>query len=47
VARLAFGDSTAKRREVGDDAQLVRALDIIRRGETQQDLFAGVPATER
>ena len=47
VARLAFGDSTAKRREIGDDAQLVRALEIIRRGETQQDLFAGVPASGR
>jgi carboxyl-terminal processing protease len=43
VTRLAFGDSAAKRREVGDDAQLVRALEIIRRGETQQDLFARAP----
>jgi len=40
IARLAFGDSTAKRRELGDDAALSRALEIIRRGETQQDLFA-------
>jgi len=47
VARLAFGDSTAKRREVGDDSQLMRALEIIRRGETQQDLFAGVRASQR
>ena len=47
VARLAFGDSTAKRREIGDDSQLVRALEIIRRGETQQDLFAGAPASGR
>ena len=47
VTRLAFGDSAAKRREVGDDAQLMRALEIIRRGETQQDLFAKAPALER
>ncbi|MBX6333392.1 MAG: S41 family peptidase, partial [Gemmatimonadaceae bacterium] len=51
VARLAFGDSTAKRREVADDAPLMRALSIIRRGETQQDLFAtaqrGGPTPQR
>jgi hypothetical protein len=32
---------------VGDDAQLVRALEIIRKGETQQDLFAGASAASR
>jgi carboxyl-terminal processing protease len=42
IARLAFGDSTAKRREVPDDAALRRSLEIMRRGETQQDLFATV-----
>jgi hypothetical protein len=40
VARLAFGDSAAKRRELPDDVQLERAIDIIRKGETQADLFA-------
>lgn len=40
VARLAFGDSTAKRRELPDDVQLERAIEIIRKGETQSDLFA-------
>jgi carboxyl-terminal processing protease len=40
VARLAFGDSTAKRREVRDDAQLRRALDLLSKGQTQKDLFA-------
>src|SRR5581483_5943546 len=39
IARLAFGDSTAKRRDVTSDAALRRALEIMRRGETQQDLF--------
>jgi carboxyl-terminal processing protease len=40
VARLAFGDSTTKRRELGDDAPLVRALEFLRQGRTQQELFA-------
>jgi carboxyl-terminal processing protease len=47
VARFAFGDSTAKRREVGDDAQLMKALDIVRNGHTQQDLFALATAAQR
>jgi carboxyl-terminal processing protease len=44
IARLAFGDSTAKRREVGDDAALRRALEILQRGATQQDLFTAIAA---
>ena len=40
VARFAFGDSTAKRRDVDDDVQLRRALEILRKGQTQKDLFA-------
>jgi carboxyl-terminal processing protease len=44
IARLAFGDSTAKRREVRDDAALRRALEILQRGGTQQDLFAAIAA---
>jgi carboxyl-terminal processing protease len=39
VARFAFGDSTAKRRELSDDNQLVRAVELLRKGTTQQDLF--------
>jgi carboxyl-terminal processing protease len=39
VARFAFGDSTAKRRELSDDNQLVRAVELLRKGATQQDLF--------
>ena len=39
VARLAFGDSTAKRLELNDDNQLMKALDLLRRGRTQQELF--------
>ncbi len=40
VAVLAFGDSTARKRSVADDAQLNRALELIRQGRTQKDLLA-------
>jgi len=43
IARIAFGDSTAKRRDVADDAQLRRSLELLRRGQTQKDLFAMLP----
>ncbi len=45
VARFAFGDSTAKRREIADDTQLLRAMELLRKGQTQKDLFALVPVT--
>jgi carboxyl-terminal processing protease len=44
VARLAFGDSTAKRREVPEDAQLRKAMELLRRGRTTADLLALAPA---
>jgi len=40
IARIAFGDSTAKRRDIADDAQLRRSLELLKRGQTQRDLFA-------
>jgi len=40
IARIAFGDSTEKRREVAEDAQLRRALGILRQSQSQRDLFA-------
>jgi carboxyl-terminal processing protease len=40
VARLAFGDSTAKRRSVPEDNQLLRAIDVLKQSQSQQDLFA-------
>jgi hypothetical protein len=40
VARLAFGDSTAKRRGIPEDNQLVRAIDVLRQSQSQKDLFA-------
>jgi carboxyl-terminal processing protease len=39
VARLAFGDSTAKRRSVNDDNQLVHALQVLKQSASQKDLF--------
>ena len=40
VARSAFGDSTAFRRRIADDAQLRQALAFLRKGKTQAQLFA-------
>lgn len=40
IARVAFGDSTAHRRTLDDDVQLRTALELLRRGQTQRDLFA-------
>jgi hypothetical protein len=39
VARLAFGDSTAKRRSVPDDNQLMHALQVLKQSASQKDLF--------
>jgi carboxyl-terminal processing protease len=40
IAHFAFGDSTAKRRRLQDDAPLRRAVALIDRASTQRDLFA-------
>ncbi len=40
VSLQAFGDSTAKRREISEDNQLLKALDLLRKGQSQRDLFA-------
>jgi carboxyl-terminal processing protease len=39
VARFAFGDSTAKRRDLAFDAALRRALELLRDSKTQAQLF--------
>ena len=44
ISRLAFGDSTARRRSLDDDPQLRQALELLRRGSTQQELFSLVTA---
>ncbi len=40
VARLAFGDSTARRRSIPDDLQLTRAIEALKQSQSQKDLFA-------
>jgi carboxyl-terminal processing protease len=39
VARVAFGDSAAFRRSIPEDAQLRRAIELLNRSRTQQQLF--------
>lgn len=39
VARLAFGDSTAKRRSVPGDRQLESAIQALKQSQSQKDLF--------
>jgi carboxyl-terminal processing protease len=40
VTRFAFGDSAAARREIPEDPQLLRAIELMKKGSTQKDLFA-------
>ena len=40
VARLAFGDSTAFRRDIPRDTQLRKAIALLEKGQSQQDLFS-------
>ena len=39
VIRQSFGDSTLFRRTLSEDPQMQKALELIRKGQTQQDLF--------
>lgn len=44
LSRRAFGDSTWKRRDVKEDAQLLKAMELLRRGRTTAELIAlGTP----
>ena len=46
VARRAFGDSTWKRRDLPDDPQLMKAIELLRKGRTTAELLAlAAPAT--
>jgi carboxyl-terminal processing protease len=47
VARAAFGDSTAKRITVPTDPQLTRAIELLGRTRTQNDLFTIASAIQR
>lgn len=39
VAKLAFGDSTAFRRAIPEDSQLEKAIELLKKGQSQTDLF--------
>lgn len=39
IARISFGDSTAKRRELAEDSQLLKGIEVLRQARTQADLF--------
>ena len=45
VASMAFGDSTAFRRGIAFDSQLRRAIEMLKSGRTQRELFATVTQT--
>jgi len=45
--RQSFGDSTLFRRTLSQDPQLQKALELIRKGQTQQDLFTLAQASIR
>lgn len=45
IARFAFGDEGAMLRGMGDDAQLRRAVELLRSGRTQRELFTKVAGT--
>ena len=45
VTRFAFGDSAAARREIPDDPQLLKAIELMKKGSTQKDLFATARAS--
>ena len=47
VASFAFGDAETMRRDFQTDAQLNRAVDLLRRGTTQQGLFAQAHTSNR
>lgn len=44
VARLAFGDAEAKRRGLRDDAPLRKAIELLREGRDQHEIFARAAA---
>ncbi len=44
IARTAFGDTLTKRREIKDDNQLSKAMELLRKGNTQSELFVAAKA---
>lgn len=44
VAKIAYGDTLVRRRNLKDDNQLRRAMELMRKGTTQKDLFTAAAA---
>jgi carboxyl-terminal processing protease len=44
VARVAFGDTLVRRHSLKDDTQLRRAIELLRKGNTQAEIFAAAAA---
>jgi len=44
VARVAFGDTATRRHSLRDDNQLRRAIELLRKGTTQKEIFAAAAA---
>jgi carboxyl-terminal processing protease len=44
VAKIAFGDTLVRRRSLKDDNQLRRAMEIMRKGTTQKEIFTAAAA---
>jgi carboxyl-terminal processing protease len=44
VARVAFGDTLVRRHTLKDDTQLRRAIELLRKGSTQAEIFAAAAA---
>lgn len=44
VAKVSFGEAAAKLHEVKDDNQLRRAMELLRKGATQKEIFAAAAA---
>lgn len=44
VARVAFGDTATRRHSLKDDSQLRRAMELLRKGTTQKEIFAAAAA---
>src|SRR5262249_42521182 len=40
IARVSFGDSTAFRRSIEDDVQLQKAIELLSKSRSQQQLFS-------
>ena len=47
IARVAFGDTAARRRSLRDDAPLRKALDLLSTGSSQRDLLARAAVATR